>query len=66
MDEGALLEPGQAVTFFRSEREVAGMHARLVDGEFAVSGLFDRDGRKAFRCADPDGYVIEIRATGPK
>jgi len=63
-DEPDLLDRGQAVTFFRNEHDLAATHKRLVEaGEFPVSGLLERDGRSAFRCADPDGYVVEIRAT---
>ena len=65
-DEDTLLCQGQAVTFFRSERDLADIHKRLVDAEYPVSGLLERDGRNSFRCADPDGYVLEFRATDPK
>ncbi len=66
-NEADLLDRGQAVTFFRNEHDLAATHRRLVEAaEHPVSGVVERDGRDAFRCADPDGYVIEIRATPSK
>jgi hypothetical protein len=65
-DEGDLFGRGLAVTFFRNEHDLAAIHRRLVEAEYLVSGLLELDGRSAFRCADPDGYVIEIRTAPPK
>jgi ADP-ribosylglycohydrolase len=60
-DEGALLAHSEAITLFRDERELVRTHQRLLATEAPVSEIIDRDGRKAFRCADPDGHVIELR-----
>jgi ADP-ribosylglycohydrolase len=61
-DERVLLGVGQALTLFRSASELEELHQRLISAECPVSKVFERDGRPAFRCADPDGNVVEVRA----
>lgn len=61
-DEKALLSRHDTITLFRNERELKELHQRLVAREGPVSGIFDRGSFRAFRCTDPDGTVIEVRA----
>jgi ADP-ribosylglycohydrolase/catechol 2,3-dioxygenase-like lactoylglutathione lyase family enzyme len=61
-DEKALLRRHEAITLFRSEQELKELHASLTSAENPVSGIFERGSFTVFRCTDPDGTVIEVRA----
>jgi ADP-ribosylglycohydrolase/catechol 2,3-dioxygenase-like lactoylglutathione lyase family enzyme len=62
-DEEELIRHPTAVTIFLSEREFAELQDRLSATDAPTSGVFDRQGRRAFRTADPDGNVFEFRLT---
>jgi ADP-ribosylglycohydrolase/catechol 2,3-dioxygenase-like lactoylglutathione lyase family enzyme len=60
--EEDLLSSRQSITLFMDTGALEQMHKKLVSIEAPVSGVMKREGRDAFRCADPDGNVVEIRA----
>jgi ADP-ribosylglycohydrolase/catechol 2,3-dioxygenase-like lactoylglutathione lyase family enzyme len=61
-DEKALLGHSEAITLFRARTELEQLHARLLAADVPISKLHDQGGRMTFRCADPDGHVVEVRA----
>ncbi|HET9592099.1 MAG TPA: ADP-ribosylglycohydrolase family protein [Solirubrobacterales bacterium] len=60
--EEDLLASRQSITLFMDTGALEQMHKKLVSLEAPVSGVIKREGRVAFRCADPDGNVVEVRA----
>jgi catechol-2,3-dioxygenase len=60
--EEDLLASRQSITLFMDAGALEQMHKKLVSIEAPVSGVIKREGRVAFRCADPDGNVVEVRA----
>jgi ADP-ribosylglycohydrolase/catechol 2,3-dioxygenase-like lactoylglutathione lyase family enzyme len=60
-DEEKLVRHPSAVTIFRAEQEFARLQAKLAGTDAPTTGVFDRQGRRVFRAADPDGNVIEFR-----
>jgi hypothetical protein len=51
----------QAVTIFVPASDLDVFRRRIAASGSAVSPRGERDGRKMFRCLDPDGHVIELR-----
>jgi catechol 2,3-dioxygenase-like lactoylglutathione lyase family enzyme len=51
----------QAVTIFVPASDLDDFRRRIAGSGSAVSPCGERDGRKMFRCLDPDGHVIELR-----
>jgi ADP-ribosylglycohydrolase/predicted enzyme related to lactoylglutathione lyase len=51
----------QAVTIFVPASDLDAFRRRIAASGSAVSPPGERDGRKMFRCLDPDGNVIELR-----
>ena len=51
----------QAVTIFVPASDLDDFRRRIAASGSAVSPPDERDGRKMFRCLDPDGNVIELR-----
>jgi ADP-ribosylglycohydrolase/catechol 2,3-dioxygenase-like lactoylglutathione lyase family enzyme len=51
----------QAVTIFVRPSDLDDLRGRIAASGSAVSPPGERDGRKMFRCLDPDGNVIELR-----
>jgi ADP-ribosylglycohydrolase/catechol 2,3-dioxygenase-like lactoylglutathione lyase family enzyme len=60
-DEEELALDPIAITIFRTEREFGQLQERLAGMDAPTTGVFNRDGRRVFRTADPDGNVIEFR-----
>jgi len=51
----------QAVTIFVPSSDLDDFRTRIAESGVAVSPPREREGRKMFRCLDPDGNVIEVR-----
>lgn len=51
----------QAVTIFVPASDLDAFRRRIAASGSAVSLLGDREGRRMFRCLDPEGNVIEVR-----
>jgi ADP-ribosylglycohydrolase/catechol 2,3-dioxygenase-like lactoylglutathione lyase family enzyme len=56
-----LFESHQAVTIFVPSSELDDFRRRVADSGVAVSRPDEREGRRMFRCLDPEGNVIELR-----
>lgn len=61
--EEDLLRHPSAITIFRPAQELAQLQAKLTATDAPTTAVFDRDGRRVFRTADPDGNVFEFRQT---
>lgn len=60
-DSERLFESRQTVTVFLAAAELDDMRAKIVSQGSVASRLSDRQGRRMFRCLDPDGNVLEFR-----
>lgn len=61
LDQHQLVESTLAITVYLTERDFEEVRGRLLKGGYVTTPLLMRDGRKSFRCADPDGNAVEFR-----
>jgi catechol 2,3-dioxygenase-like lactoylglutathione lyase family enzyme len=61
-DSDELSRSRQAIRVYIDAPTLAERHAELAAAGLPVGPVVEREGRARFRCADPDGYVVEFCA----
>jgi ADP-ribosylglycohydrolase/catechol 2,3-dioxygenase-like lactoylglutathione lyase family enzyme len=60
-DTERMFDSRQTVTIFLPAADLESVRARILRRGFAVSDFSEREGRRMFRCLDPDRHVLEFR-----
>lgn len=65
-DGGGLFAAPQAIALYIDPDALDGMHKRVTAARVPKSPIAEHHGRRVFRCADPDGHVIELAEVTPR